>query len=53
MEEGSETALELGSKFKDSTIIFLKCNVLVESEVKGLSEMAYTSINNIQISLIN
>ena len=37
MEEGSQTALELGRKYKDSTVVFLKCNVLVETEVKGLS----------------
>ena len=37
MEEGSETACELGSKYKDSTVIFQTCNVLVETEVKGLS----------------
>ena len=37
METGSETARELGSKYKDSTISFLKCDVLVENEVKGLS----------------
>ena len=41
MEEGSQTAKELGSKYKGSTITFLKCNVLVDTEVKGLFANTY------------